>query len=163
MNKYPDNVQSAFTNYIEPPMILAPGEWTVGITEIFHNQVVPSYIKKLSSCQVNEIDCSHEQRTIESLIGPQQVEMMAAHEFLYIHTDIIADRIVGDQQVKCLKVTPTRINKEEIIRFGRVEYIPVEVSHIRNISIQISDEQGQRIDFSDNLLPTMITLHFKKK
>lgn len=136
LDKFKDNVQSSFTNYLQTPLLLSPGEWSVGITEVFHNGFINSY---------------------------QQIDPSPTHDFLYINCDIIEDRIVGDQRVKCLKVIPTSSTKEQMIRFGRIEYYRIGVQHIRGISIIIADQEGQRINFKLSILPTMITLHFTKK
>lgn len=144
MDKYPDNIPSTFTNYIDPPIILPPGEWTVGITEIFVNKIIPSYT--LNGIQLSEISSPY----------------WSVHDFIYVHCDIIAARIVGDQKVKCLKVLPCLTMREQSIRFGQVEYIPVEANHVRNISIKMSSEDGEDTMFYPSFLPTMISLHFKK-
>lgn len=161
-DRFGDNVQSAFTNYIDPPIILCPGEWTVGITEIFHNAFtikstltgrpqLKHYIKK---SEKDEDDGD------ESLV---LIMDTPAYEFIYVHSDIIAERNVGDQRVRCLKVTPTHSNPEQMIRFGLPEYYPVNVSHIRSISVEITNQEGERIEFNKSTLPTMITLHFLKR
>lgn len=163
MNRFPKNVQSAFTNYIDPPIILTPGEWYVGITEIFHNKFIPAFqnLPADSTVLVNKNHVSV--ASDESLVFSPEGRSRPAYDMMYIYSDIISERIIGDQQTRCLKVLPTLTKPEQMIRFGRVEYYQVDVNHLRSISIRITDEEGDQIDFKRSVLPTMVTLHFKKK
>lgn len=77
INKYPENVLSSFTNYMDTPLTLGEN-WQVGISEIFLNKF------KIES---NDI------------------------EIVYIYSNIIRPRIVGDQCVRCLKVLPVNPGK----------------------------------------------------
>lgn len=149
LEKFVENVQSSFTNYLQSSLIFSPGDWCVGVTEIFHNAFIPSFAKTEINNQEEHIDAIHTSQPIP-------------HDLMYINCDIIEDRIIGDQRVKCLKVLPTLSATEQIIRFGRIEYYPVGVCHIRSISIIISDQEGKLINFKKSIVPTMITLHFRK-
>lgn len=81
------------------------------------------------------------------------------HAFLY--SDIIQPRGVGDKQTKCLKVIPIK-NNESYIHFEKVDYFPVESNILKDISILITNGAGEKIDFKASMLPTFLTLHFKK-
>lgn len=164
---YSKNVLSSFTNYIDCPLTLH-GSWEVGISEIFYNDFTPSYahilneniIHHFQSMIENEyVDTSEFENTVyrDESSAKQQFS-----DFIYIHADIISPRIVGDQMVRCLKVMPASGKHQEYIRFGRIEYYPVEIFYIRNISISIVDSESNRINFNRSLLPTMLTLHFRK-
>lgn len=131
INKYPQNVLSFFTNYIETPLQLV-GEWQVGISEIYLNKF------------------NGKESKIPEL------------EMLYVYSHIIKPRIVGDQVVRCLKVLPADPNRSQYIKFGRIEYYPIDTFYIRNISIIILDAQSKRIDFNESTIPTLVTLHFRK-
>lgn len=156
-DKFIDNVQSSFTNYLETALILNPGEWSVGITEVFHNAITPTVVRE--ERQIEHTDAGSLIITTAVL---QKEDKLPSHDFLYISCDIIEDRIIGDQRVKCLKVLPTLTGLEQMVRFGRVEYYRVGVSHIRGISIIIADQEGKLINFNKSFLPTMITLHFRR-
>lgn len=162
VNKYPDNVLSSFTNYMDRSITLS-GRWEVGITEIFHNKFAPSHLfQEVSYISVSTEN--HENNTMQCndiQIGSSSQD--TGWDMFYIHSDIIKPRAVGDQMVRCLKVLPTNSKKEGYHKFGRVEYYPVESTYIRSISIMILDVESNRINFLKNFLPTMITLHFKRK
>ncbi len=81
--------------------------------------------------------------------------------FLYVYTDIIKPRCIGDIQSRYLRVIPMP-SDERHIRFTHVEYCALEKIYIENISILITDSQGDRINFNASSSPTYIMLHFKK-
>lgn len=137
LEKYPQNVLSSFINYLEEPLILT-GHWEVGISEVF----LGAFESKKSN--VN----THENST--------------DFDFMLIYSNIIKARIVGDQNIKCLKVLAIEPEKKNYIKLARIEYYPVEVNEIRNISINILDRESQRISFHASSMPTLVTLHFQK-
>ena len=161
INKYAKNVLSSFTNYIECPLNLY-GSWEVGISEIFYNDFTPSFNafeKRKEMLEEGFIDTS----VLEEIdLKNQAVLKQNFSDMIYIHVDIISPRIVGDQMVRCLKVMPASGKQQEYVKFGRIEYYPVELFHIRTISVLILDSESNRIDFNQSFLPTMITLHFRK-
>lgn len=158
INKYPKNVLSCFTNYFESPLNLY-GSWEVGLSEIFYNSFDVTYSDASEMLNEGYIDTGKLENITQK--SKRNVEPIF-FDLLYIHIDIINPRVVGDQMVRCLKVMPACGKQQEYIKFGRIEYYPVELFHIRNISVQILDGESNRIDFNESLLPTMITLHFRK-
>lgn len=164
MKRYPQNVQSSFTNYIDPPIILSPGQWFVGITEIFHNKFIPSFHTNMLSDATVVINNENFSLPVDKSFTFEPLERVKpSYEFMYIYSDLICERIIGDQRSRCLKVLPTTSKPEQMVRFGRVEYYQVDVNHLRSISLMITDEEGERINFRDSVQPIMITLHFRKK
>lgn len=150
-NKYPQNVLSSFTNYIDIPISLT-GSWDVGICEMYFNKFLPSFA----------VNCSNEVN--ENLIEPcNEGKAYKKIDLMFIHTDIIKPRNVGDQMIRCLKVLPANAKQDEYVKFGRVEYYPLEFSYIRSISVQILNSDSDRIAFHESFVPTMLTLHFRKK
>ena len=174
MNKYPNNVLSCFTNYIECPIILE-GAWSVGISEIYYNKFTHNYTPSddcfeninvtVKQCNDVTMKCNNENVTgnvyRKCLDDVDNVEKL--YEFFYIHTDIIKLRVVGDQMVRCLKVLTADAKQDEYIRFGNIEHYPIEASYIRSISISILDCESKKIHFNESSLPTLITLHFKQE
>lgn len=124
------NTQSRFQNHLKNPITLE-GEWSVGITEFYHNAYD------------------------DALKTPARI-------MLYIHTDIISPRLVGDQCARIFRVIPTQ-DHEECIQFSHIEYMPVmNTCNMSSISIFITNEENQQPNFRDSTIPTMITLHFKR-
>lgn len=167
INKYPKNVLSSFTNYIDCPLNLY-GSWEVGISEIFYNDFTPVYKNVFNSNIIHDFQSMIDNEYVDTskldhnLIEDESLEKQQFTDFMYIHADIISPRIVGDQTVRCLKVMPAKAKLQEYVKFGRIEYYPVELFHIKSISITILDVESNRINFNHSSLPTMLTLHFKK-
>lgn len=172
--KYSENTLSHFTNYLDPPLSLQAQHWKVGISEIFYNSYVPSYFNKhhheynenvteneahskvYADCvQVIQTDGSAREKCFK-LGGPPLMD------FFFIYCDIIHLRSAGSQCAKILKVLPAPSHPEQVLRFGHIEYVPIHDDFIRSISIRITNQQGEQIQFVESVLPTMVTLHFKK-
>lgn len=126
----PGNTQSRFQNFFKNPITLE-GEWSVGVTEFYHNAY-----------------------NNDSVTNTSQV--------LYIHSDIIASRLVGDQCARIIRVVHTH-NREECVRFSHIEYMPVMSGfHMSSVSILITTNDNEQPNFKSSLSPTMVTLHFKR-
>ena len=82
------------------------------------------------------------------------------NEILFIYTDIIKPRHVGNKKIKCLKIFSVSSLKS-YIHFNRVEYFPLEYYNINDISIMIRDDEGNLISLN-NQIPVYCTLHFRK-
>lgn len=166
IDKYPDNVLSVFTNYLENPISLA-GKWEVGITEMFYNKFIHSLMFGHGCLNRDSLKNQIKKNYVESNpdIDLQCIELVSKQtwDMCFIHTDIMKVRPVGDQMVRCMKVFPADANKDSYLRFGRVEYYPVETTYIRSISIMIMDMESNPIEFHESSSPTLITLHFRPK
>lgn len=90
---------------------------------------------------------------------PQNNDVVS-HAFIYL--DIMKPRLVGDQSIKCLRIFP-KTNSQQNIEFTSVEYYPIQSNYITDISILIANNNGDKINFENSKIPTMCTLHFKRK
>lgn len=81
---------------------------------------------------------------------------------LFIYTDIIKPRCIGNKNVRCIRVLPFK-GKMEFFNLNNVEYYPLELSSINDISIEIAILDGSHYNFKSAVLPNTITLHFRKK
>ena len=81
---------------------------------------------------------------------------------LFVYTDIMKPRIIGNQATRCLKIIPSN-GKSHNITFDSPEYYPVEQQTLRTLSIQIANDEGQKIDFESSSVPTYCVLHFIKE
>lgn len=136
---YPENQLASFTNKLYRPIELE-GNWSVGVTEMYLNR--------------------H--------FGPKIIN----HGF--ISTEIIKPRHVGSQYTRCLKVfhiTEEISNNVNSVMIAcpktlfsfRPEFYPLENNFIDEISILITDEDGETLNFWANDLPTYVTLQFRKE
>lgn len=84
-------------------------------------------------------------------------------DYLLIYTDIIEERIIGDNLSKVLYLTNRDKNTNiEQLDVKNIQYIPVIKQNLDEISVFIADEQGQQIVFVSDTTPTCLTLHFRK-
>lgn len=91
---------------------------------------------------------------------PEYEDSRQEYDIMYIYTDIIKPRVIGDKSARYLRVVPTN-KSERILRFNHIEYCPVEKTVIESISIKITDGQGELANFKSNYIPTYVMLHFK--
>lgn len=80
----------------------------------------------------------------------------------YIYTNIIKERAVGNQLVKALKIFISKNDAGAAI-FHNIEYHPISISFIREISIKITDDVGEQLNFESSKVPLLCTLHFRKR
>lgn len=88
--------------------------------------------------------------------------MKAIGSFMYVYTDIIRPRHVGNQYHKILSILPIEEIKNEYTAIKNVQYYPVDRKRIDDISIKLTDENSQQIPLEGGYNPTCLTLHFKK-
>lgn len=160
VDKYPDNTLSNFTNYLDVPIDLYPKAWKVGISEIFYNPFVPSYLSGPEHQGI--LDFLTKEDSSRESTGFLNSAGSFMSDFLFIYCDIIELKTVGSQSGKILKVMPVPFYPEKVLRFPHIEYSSIHDSHIRTISIKITNQEGYQTRFKNSILPTMITLHFKK-
>lgn len=81
---------------------------------------------------------------------------------LFIYSDIMKPRCIGNKNIRCIRVIPFK-GKSICYDFHNVEYYPLEISVINDISILIANSDGSQYNFIDSTTPNYITLHFRKK
>lgn len=79
---------------------------------------------------------------------------------IFVYTDIIRPRAIADTSSRLLRVI---LDSNLHIQFNHIEYNPLEKSYIESISILLTDNNGNKINFNNSLTPILITLHFKLK
>lgn len=97
-----------------------------------------------------------------SELGLSWIESHQVLNFMYVYTDIIKPRYVGDIKSRYLKIIPKLNTDADVIKFDHIEYCTVEKGFIENISILIMDSQGEKINFIGGSSPTYTMLHFKR-
>lgn len=150
---YPENDFASFTNKLYRPIELDGKEWSVAVTELNIN-----YTENFMNSYRNQV------------FGP------SSNELCFINTEIIMPRHVGDQYTRCLRVfsIQTRATGSESIRMEpqtlykfQPEFFPIENNFIDEISILLTDEDGEKINFYTKgglpLRPTFVTLKFRQQ
>lgn len=80
---------------------------------------------------------------------------------LFIYSDIIKPRCIGNKNIRCIRVLPYK-GQSICYDFHNVEYYPLEISIINDISILIANSDGTQYNFQSSTTPNFITLHFRK-
>ncbi len=83
---------------------------------------------------------------------------------LYIYSDVVRNRIVGDTMAPLLRVVPLEKNKKlsvNWVRFQHIQYLPVNKTQSDVIEVNIRRDNGDVVPFENGKV--VLTLHFKKK
>ena len=85
---------------------------------------------------------------------------------LYIYSDVIQSRVVGDTMAPLLRVVPierdpnAHSSSYNWIRFEHVQYLPINQSQSDTIEVNIRRDNGDVVPFESGKV--VLTLHFKK-
>lgn len=84
--------------------------------------------------------------------------------YMFFYSDLIEPRIVGDALGRVLLTHPLRPIEQiyQSVNILNVQYCKLEKSRIVEINILITDETGEQINFKNDIISTMILLHFRK-
>lgn len=82
-------------------------------------------------------------------------------KFVIVYSDICKYGFFGDTKVKVLGVFQN-VTNEILEKAKTFHFVPVESTLIKNISIILANESGQRLNLSPSLVPTLVVLKFKK-
>ena len=133
---YPDNKIAAFTTQLAQPIRLNPSEiWEVGLSELSYS---------VTSWQ------------------PKVLDMRSFMNAL-MYCDLIAPQLIGTTKVRCLRsfrIVPTDYDSEYL--FQNVYNVPLEKKTFRDIRIEILNQAGELIPFSDSQTPLKVVLHFRR-
>lgn len=95
--------------------------------------------------------------------GDHVVDMDRGMYALFVYSDLVTPRIVGDKSVPLLRTVPiTGHHGDTVVHyFQNVHYIDVLRKDFDTVEIDIRDDTGQPIPFQRGKL--VLTLHFRKK
>ena len=90
------------------------------------------------------------------------VQMDQGFDTIYVYTDVVESRIVGDS-VAPLRALPVGGSHGETVsdRFTNNHYVPLLYSHFKSIEIDIRDDTGRRVPFEYGRVT--VTLHFRRR
>ena len=133
---YPNNKIAAFTIQLALPIRLDPSE----------------------ICEVGLCELSYS-------ASPHHLQILSLNYFVnaLMYCDLIAAQLTGTAKVRCLgsfRIVPTDYDSEYL--FQNVYYVPVEKKTFRDIRIDILNESGELIPFSDSQTPLKVVLHFRR-
>ena len=107
----------------------------------------------------------------ETLDGPYTYRKEAEHvvqmdqgfDTIYVYTDVVESRIVGDSVAHLLRALPVGGSHGETVsdRFTNIHYVPLLYSHFKSIEIDIRVDTGRRVPFEYGRVT--VTLHFRRR
>ena len=91
------------------------------------------------------------------------VNLTQGFDTLYVYTNIVESRIVGDTLAPLLRPLPIsgRNGDRVSARFTNVHYVPLLYSHFDSIEVDIRDDMGRRVPFEYGRVT--VTLHFRRR
>ena len=91
------------------------------------------------------------------------VDMTQGFNTLYVYTDVVESRIVGDTLALLLRSIPISGRHGDRVseRFTNVHYVPLLRSNFHSIEVDIRDDMGRRVPFEYGRVT--VTLHFRRR
>ena len=91
------------------------------------------------------------------------VDMAQGFYSLYVYTDLVEPRVVGDAVVPLLRAVPIEGKHGDVVSksFDNVQYVPVLHKEFTTIEIDIRDDTGRRVPFERGRVTA--TLHFRRR
>ena len=91
------------------------------------------------------------------------VNMTQGFNTLYVYTDIVESRIVGDTLATLLRALSISGRHGDILsdRFTNIHYVPLLCSTFHSIEVDIRDDMGRRVPFEYGRVT--VTLHFRRR
>lgn len=164
-NIYTNNTQSAFTTYFNRSLKLT-GNWVVGLTEVTLNK----NCSKPRPIEPDEYKFYNPYHNKHKLIGETQTigdncdsnDDDGLYSYVFLYLDIMEPRFVGNQSTKCVRSFLKKNSERVSFEFKNIQYHPLCVSSVSDISILIADSTGGKVQFTPSYLPNAVTLHLKK-
>ena len=91
------------------------------------------------------------------------VSMNRGFDTIYVYTDGVESRIVGDSLVPLLRALPVSGRHGVTVsdRFTNIHYVPLLYSHFKSIEMDIRDDTGRRVPFDYGRVT--VSLHFRRR
>ena len=91
------------------------------------------------------------------------VNMNQGFDTIYLYTDVVESRIVGDSLVPLLRCLPVRGGHGATVsdRFTNVHYVPLLRKEFGTIEVDIRDDTGRRVSFEYGRVT--VTFHFRRR
>lgn len=138
---------------------------TIEITAMrYQNQVAtfkfPDYLGSMLGLEMSRPYLRHENIKEEP---SKHVDMSGGIHNLYIYSNIVKNRIVGNSFSQLVRVidipNKASFGEQVTLHYNNPHYIPVNTNTLRDIEILILDDSGAKIPFTHGR--TTVTLHFR--
>ena len=162
LDVYPENTLAHFYTELSPSLNLHDQNYQVAITDIILEGKagviadIHSNSHKSLKTESNLYDLIADNRRINPLLKSN--DNIYSESACYIYSNICKEQIVGDQNLKVLRIIPI---KSSWIVFNQPHYVDVGLNYIQRILIDIRTNTGSRFPFPKG--HCIIKLHFKSK
>lgn len=101
-------------------------------------------------------------RMTKTTSGENIVDLEAATRFLYVYTDVVEPKVVGDSQVPLMRIIPVEGKERDHItaRFISPQYLPLGRKQFETIEVNIKQDNGEKVPFQSGRV--LVTLHFRR-
>ena len=130
-----------------------------------HNKTYPPELGLTPSATVT---LTHTKKTDDSPYSLRQeantvVIMNQGFDTIYVYTDFVESRIVGDSLVPLLRCLPVHGGHGVTVsdRFTNVQCVPLLRNEFGTIEVDIRDDTGRRVPFEYGRVT--VTLHFRRR
>ena len=91
------------------------------------------------------------------------VNLTHGFDTIYVYTDVLESRIVGDSLAPLLRALPISGPHGDTVsdRFTNIPYVPLMYSNFHSIEVDIRDDTGRRVPFEYDRVT--VTLHFRRR
>ena len=91
------------------------------------------------------------------------VQMYKGFDTIYVYTNVVESRIVGDNVATLLRALPVGGSHGGAVsdRFTNIHYVPLLYAHFKSIEINIRDDTGRFVPFEYGKVT--VTLHFRRR
>ena len=125
---------------------------------------VASEPEAVTSCPVLPVDSRHPDSSYPfHFEADDVVNLTQWFDTLYLYTDIVESRIVGDTLAPLLRALPISGRHGDRVsdRFTNVHYVPLLCSNFNSIEVDIRNDMGRRVPFEYGRVT--VTLHFRRR
>ena len=144
-----DNIQLSFDSLSEKVFVSLKNNYRFGFTE--------DVSQILGFGRTPDIILDKSQQS------PHVCDLNGGVHCLYIYSDIVGYQLVGDSKSRLLKVIPVEGEQGNTVfkSFNHLTYVPVETKEFDQISIDIRDVAGRKIQFQRGRV--IVNLHFRAR
>ena len=91
------------------------------------------------------------------------MDLRQGFDNLYIYTNIIEPRVVGDSMAPLLRIVPSSGKHGEVVRyvFNPTHYVPLLFKSFETVKVDIRDDTGTVVPFESGKV--VVTLHLRRK
>ena len=122
----------------------------LGFSDAFHNRIL----------YTSDIDQKYPQEVNKEFTGDENANIDTISN-IYVYSDVVQNSHIGDVQSRLLRIVP--VNKEHWAVnsriYQKIQYLPVSQKNIRNISIYLRTDTGEKVPFTAG--KTVVTLQFR--